>query len=350
MCPRGAISCNSLACTSSCCTPRAVRCGGSKCPGSKRPAPATDGTGLSVVGLAVAVGPGRGAGAGRLAGLALGRGAGVGGGGEGGGWVGRGGGEPLWWLQLASMAMLAWLLRPGADRAVAWHRAALIGGVFATAWLAGTFWWLFISMHRYGALPAPLAAAAVLVLAAFLASYYAAAMGLFCLLAPLHRAGAALLFGACGLLAELARGSLWTGFPWGAGGYAHADGPLRVLARYVGVYGIGAVAALLALLCVQWRRADLRHWPVWLLLLAGAAALALAAVQRTCAIDLCDTPPPRRRDPTLSVELLQGNIAQDEKFRQGSGVALALQWYGQALRTARAQLVVAPETALPLLP
>ncbi|MCW5263430.1 apolipoprotein N-acyltransferase [Verminephrobacter eiseniae] len=260
------------------------------------------------------------------------------------------GGEPLWWLQLASMAMLAWLLRPGADRAVAWHRAALLGGVFATAWLAGTFWWLFISMHRYGALPAPLAAAAVLVLAAFLASYYAAAMGLFCLLAPLHRAGAALLFGACWLLAELARGSLWTGFPWGAGGYAHADGPLRVLARYVGVYGIGAVAALLALLCVQWRRADLRHWPMWLLLLAGAAALALAAVQRTCAIDLCDTPPPWRRDPTLSVELLQGNIAQDEKFRQGSGVALALQWYGQALRTARAQLVVAPETALPLLP
>ena len=98
------------------------------------------------------------------------------------------GGAPLWWLQLLSLALLAWLVRPTPTAAMAWRRGALTGFLFATAWLAGTFWWLFISMHHYGGLAAPLAVAAVLGLAMFLASYYAVVVGLFCALAPVHKA------------------------------------------------------------------------------------------------------------------------------------------------------------------
>ena len=56
------------------------------------------------------------------------------------------------------------------------------------------------------------------------------------------------------MLAELARGQWLTGFPWGAGGYAQLDG-LAVLAPYVGVYGVGWVASLVAACVVlrQWR-------------------------------------------------------------------------------------------------
>lgn len=150
-------------------------------------------------------------------------------------------------------------------------------------------------------------------------------------------------------MAELARGTLWTGFPWGAGGYAHVDGPLAALARYGGVYGLGAVAAMLAMGAVQVRRADFRGWRLWVLLLALGAALALATVDRFCAIHLCSTPL-QRPAPSLSLELLQGNIPQDEKFQSGSGVPLALKWYAEALRDAKADLVVAPETSIPLLP
>ena len=53
---------------------------------------------------------------------------------------------------------------------------------------------------------------------------------------------------------------------------------------------------------------------------------------------------------SLSVTLLQGNIPQDEKFQSGSGVPLALQWYGDQLARSNTDLVVAPETAIPLLP
>lgn len=260
-----------------------------------------------------------------------------------------GSGEALWWLQLLSLAVLAGLVAPQAGESVGWRRGGLLGGVFATAWLTGTFWWLFISMHTYGDLAAPLAAAAVLGLAVFLTSYYALALGLFCRVAPANRAGAAIVFGALWLLAELARGTLWTGFPWGAGGYAHVEGPLAVFARYAGVYGVGAIAAALAMLAVQVRRADWLHWRAWALLLALGAGWGLAAADRFCAIHLCHTPA-HAAAPPLRLALLQGNIPQDEKFQPGSGIPLALAWYAQALRDASADLVVAPETAIPLLP
>jgi apolipoprotein N-acyltransferase len=53
---------------------------------------------------------------------------------------------------------------------------------------------------------------------------------------------------------------------------------------------------------------------------------------------------------TLRVSLLQGNIAQDEKFQPGTGVRDALLWYGEQLQRTTSALVVAPETAIPLLP
>ena len=251
-----------------------------------------------------------------------------------------GSGQPLWWLQLLALASLAWLVQC----APSWRRAALLGWAFATAWLCGTFWWLFISMHVYGGLPSPLAAAAVLVLAAFLGLYCAAAMGVFAALHRLAPAWRAALFAALWLLAELLRASWFTGFPWGASGYAHVDGPLAVLAPWIGVYGIGAAAALLAFaLSLALRTGTWRSWRYWAMVATTAGLLA--------ACNMAATLPPAAGDQQrLSVALLQGNIPQDEKFQGGTGIPLALNWYGQQLRASAADLVVAPETAIPLLP
>ena len=51
-----------------------------------------------------------------------------------------------------------------------------------------------------------------------------------------------------------------------------------------------------------------------------------------------------------SVTLLQGHIAQDEKFMAGSGIPQALNWYAEQLQQSQSDLVIAPETAIPLLP
>lgn len=246
-------------------------------------------------------------------------------------------GQPLWWLQLLSLAVLAGVL----------HRQArprggfLAGWVFATAWLCATFWWLFISMHVYGGLPSAMAAIAVLGLAAFLGLYYAAAAALFVGLRGTGPLRAAALFAALWLGAELARATWFTGFPWGAGGYAHVDGPLSFLPAWVGVYGVGALAAWLA--CAA---ALLLAAPRLPSMLGLAGTVILLAVGNLAAQRL----PLEPAGPPMRVALLQGNIPQDEKFEGGSGIPLALEWYGRALRGADAQLVVAPETAIPLLP
>ena len=253
-------------------------------------------------------------------------------------WPGQG--SALWWLQLLSLAMLAALLQ----QPLGWRRAAATGWLFATAWLAGTFWWLFISMHVYGGLAWPLAGLAVLLLAGFLALYYALAAGLFRAAASGRAGRDAALFAGLWLGAELLRGALFTGFPWGAGGYAHVDGPLAALAPWIGVYGIAAVAAWLAFLVSMAVRASQRgSWRYWLVLGGSAALLAACNVQTRLA-------PPPAAGATLKVALLQGNIPQDQKFEGGSGIPLALDWYGRMLRESDAQLVVAPETAIPLLP
>ena len=248
------------------------------------------------------------------------------------------GGQPVWWLQLLALAVLCYaLLHTHSAKQAAWR-----GWVFATAWLSATFWWLFISMHTYGGLPAPLAVVAVLALAAFLGSYYALLLAVWRYAA---RSGwqAVALFAACWTLAELARGTLWTGFPWGAIGYAHVDGPLSVVPRWLGVYGTGALAAALAMTVVQ-AKTCLKQPATSVAVVLVTALLGYGAYWSQKQASVPNTRPP------VPVALLQGNIAQDEKFVPGEGIAQALQWYGERLLQAPAALVVAPETALPLLP
>lgn len=238
-----------------------------------------------------------------------------------------------WWpLPLLTLAWLVWRLDAATPM-----RAALLGLAFGTAWLVAGVWWLFISMHRYGGLPAPLAAAAVLALAAALSLYLALACAAYARWRR-ARAGDALLFAALWLLAELARGVIFTGFPWVASGYAQIDAPLAVLAPWVGVYGIGAALALLAALLARWAASPARRWPI-------PAAIALAGAAAAGAGPVGFSQPAG----ALTVSLLQTAVSQDEKFALDH-MPETLAWVGRALLTSASELVVAPETAVPLLP
>jgi len=239
-----------------------------------------------------------------------------------------------WWpAQILAVAVLALAVRDATPRQAAWR-----GSAFGVGWLVSGLWWLYISMHDYGGMPAPLAGLAVLLLAALLSLYVAGAMALYAWV----RSGQPWLdgpaFAACWLLAELARAQWFTGFPWIASGYADSDGPLAPLAPWVGVYGMGAVAALLAagIAGLVRRPADgHRGWsPLVLGLVVTLAAWAA---------------PREFSEPTgrLRVSLLQPNVPQDLKFdpeRISSDMA-ALQ---AQLHGARGDLVVTPESVLPV--
>lgn len=252
------------------------------------------------------------------------------------GWTTPNRGQPLWWLQILSMAALVGML----GRCRRARDAAWLGWFFALAWLSLTFGWLYTSMHVYGGLNAALAVVAVLALAALLALYYAVPCWIFWALAQTNQARAALLFASLWLLAELARGQWLTGFGWGAAGYAHIDGPLQNVLPWLGAYGAGWVAAAFAaLLAMIFGPGQLLEKVV--VIAGGAVCLLLVTLL---------PPPTGSTQATLKVALLQGNIAQEEKFQPATGVVRALRWYGERLQDARVDLVITPETALAVLP
>ena len=245
----------------------------------------------------------------------------------------------FWWLALLAIGAFVALIanaRPGT--------AALRGWAFGFGWLSTGLWWLYISLHRYGNLPAWLAVSAVVALAALLSLYYAIAAALWARTRRQTVQTDALLFAAWWLVAELARGSFFTGFPWIAGGYAHTSGPLAAWAPYVGVYGLGAMAAwagaVVALGLMGLRNG---RWGFLRSLSPLIGPLVVLAIGGGL--------PQNFTRPTglLSVTLLQPNVAQDLKFDKDH-VDGALAWHRDRFNAARGQLVVTPESSLPVLP
>jgi apolipoprotein N-acyltransferase len=100
---------------------------------------------------------------------------------------------------------------------------------------------------------------------------------------------------------------------------------------------MGAVLAAAAAALTQLLRTRARGWVP----MAAVAAVVLAAAFA----------PARFTRPAaeISVALLQTNVAQDEKFA-ADRMPQTLAWVARELVAARADLVVAPETAIPLLP
>jgi apolipoprotein N-acyltransferase len=254
--------------------------------------------------------------------------------------------QPVWWLQLLAMALAIAVLR---GRQMTPRQAGLLGWVFASAWLSGTFWWLFVSMHTYGGLPAPLAVVAVLLLAVALGAYYAVAAWM----AVRWGRGRSMpaVWAAAWTLAELARGQWLSGFPWGAVGYAHLNGPLAALVPWIGAYGVGAWAVMVSASGVAaWHAQGAQRWAT-----LGVAAGALVLPMLLLQVLPAHVVEPTHSTGSLSVALLQGNVAQNEKFQPGTGVADSLRWYGDQLLSRgagapRADVLIAPETALPVLP
>ena len=83
------------------------------------------------------------------------------------------GADGLWWLQCLAVGVLAWRVSNLGHKP---RRAALMGWVYASAWLGASVWWLYISIHDFGDLPAWMAATAVATLCGLLALYLALAM------------------------------------------------------------------------------------------------------------------------------------------------------------------------------
>lgn len=249
-------------------------------------------------------------------------------------------------LTLAGLLLL-WR-RCGSARAAAVTGFAFGLGLF----LAGTSW-VYVSLHDYGGMAMPVAALFTLLFCAYLACYPALAGGL------LHRLGAAgplgwlLLFPAVWTLSEWARGWVFTGFPWLALGYSQVpDGALAGYAPVLGVYGTSLVVALaagaLAWLAVRFLARAALPLPRRLAAatLDGGLWILVALVVLGAGLTTVTWTTPLAGPPTR-VSLLQGNIPQELKWRPERAIE-TLETYLRLSRAAETELVLLPETALPM--
>jgi len=231
---------------------------------------------------------------------------------------------PLPILALAGFLYLTRLASP----AQAFRR----GWAFGLGWFLAGVSWVYVSLHDFGMMPAPLAALATLLFAAFLALFPATATWLSLRLQVDDRTRWLLLMPALWTLLEWSRAWLLTGFPWQAIGYAQAPfSPLAGFAPLLGVFGVSWLAAITA----------------GALVLGRAWAWALAAAIWLLGAGLAQVAWTQPQGAPLSVALLQGNVAQEMKFRPEKLVA-TLDSYRRLVLESDARLVVTPETALPL--
>jgi len=218
-------------------------------------------------------------------------------------------------------------------------RAALLGFGFGLGLFGSGVSWVYVSIHNFGNMAAPLAVVAVLIFVSILAAYIAGFGWLIALVGS--RISTPFLYGmiapALWVLLEWVRSWLFSGFPWLNLGYSQAGWPLAGLAPWLGVYGISlAVAVSAGLLAwvvresTNWKPVVLASFVLW----SGAWGLGQASF----------TEPDGN---AIDVAVIQNNVPLRQKW--GTNRQRVIQGYVEATRTQQdADLVVWPEAAVPV--
>lgn len=241
------------------------------------------------------------------------------------------------WVVTAALGVLYAAIR----RTARVRSAAALGACFGAAWFVAGVHWIYISLHDYGDMPAWLAGTAVLAFSAYLAVFPALACAAWAWIATRRASWVdALMFAACWAATEWLRGTLFTGFPWIAVGYAYVDAPL---AGFAPIGGMPLVDALAALLGACAATSVARHATTRA---ARAVSVAVIAIVLGAGAGLRTIAWTHPRGAPITVRLLQGNVAQDIKFRDDT-LDQQLALYERLATAKPADLVVMPETAMP---
>jgi apolipoprotein N-acyltransferase len=239
----------------------------------------------------------------------------------------------LFHLSILSLAVLfyLWIKSPTPKT------ASLLGFSYGLGLYCTGIYWIYISLHDYGGMPWWFAGFCTFCLCAFMALFPALVgwgskrMGMLWLTAPV-------LWG----VSDWVRSWIFTGFPWLTMGYSQVpNSPLTGWMPVFGVYGVSTLAALLAALLAgiiarQQMPATCKRGMAVIALIVLFGGIGLRQVAWVSPIG----------NP-ISVSLLQGNIPQDIKWSPEAAES-SIARYLNMTRASHAQLIVLPETAMPV--
>lgn len=243
---------------------------------------------------------------------------------------------PFGWFPLAiispALLFLFWC-------EVSTARAAWRGFLFGIGMFGLGVSWVFVSMHRFGNMPIPLAALATGLFVMGL-SIYPALLGW--LQARFFNARSAahqlLLLPALWVLLEWTRGWFLTGFPWLNLGYSQVATALSGYAPILGVYGVSffcvVSAGALAAMVLEPKKSFKLYLPLFLLIWTGG--WLAEKVQWTQTLG-----------KPLQVSLIQGNVSLENKWRPESRGAILNRYLTMSTQAPRSDIIVWPESAVP---
>ena len=237
-------------------------------------------------------------------------------------------------LPIVLLALLVYLWNQLVQRLDAF----LIGFAFGLGFFGFGSSWVYVSLHDFGAMPVWLAAIATLLFCAILALYPALTGAFLASVKASPLSKHLLVFPGLWVLLEWIRSWLFTGFPWLALGYSQVpSSPLAGYAPVLGVFGVSFFCAVSAgLLSLMIGERTLRKRCVLLLIVVWLAGFGLKHIDWT-----------QPSGAPLEVSLLQGNIAQEIKWREDQLVN-TLETYRRLVDESTGQLIILPETAFPL--
>lgn len=249
---------------------------------------------------------------------------------------------PLVFLSIALAVTATRLLDP--SQSLGPRKAFLYGWLIGFGLYASGASWIYVSINSYGNAPPLLAGSLTFLFVSGLAVF----QGLcFCLFSKLRSQKILLnagLFSALWTLTDLFRSLFLTGFPWLFIGDTQTDGPLKALLPVLGVYGVtfiicfssaGAIAALSAL---RKHQNQIVYSYLFILALVVTSLIPLSYAQWT-----------DRTAKELSVALVQLNIPQELKWQRSQREKTIRLLQQSAEDHKDADLIVWPETALPIL-
>jgi len=223
-------------------------------------------------------------------------------------------------------------------RNVSAKRAAVRGYLFGLGAFGSGVSWVYISMHDFGGAAVLEAVLLSGLFAAFWASFPALAGYLSIKTNPLNNASVrVMLMPVVWILVEYLRG-YWVlnGFPWLHIAYSQLATPLAGYIPVLGVYGTGFIAALTASVAVEILFGGKKILPIAVLIVLWGTGGLLRNQTWTHEIG-----------QPFRVAMIQGNIAQDQKWRPENRINTLLKYKKMTEAHWDSKVIIWPETAIP---
>ncbi|STX29027.1 apolipoprotein N-acyltransferase [Legionella beliardensis] len=203
--------------------------------------------------------------------------------------------------------------------------------------------WIYVSIHDYGHLSIITAGFITFLFLLYISCFPALLSVIFCrLLIKPYTLGASLLFSSLWLGSEYLRATLLSGFPWLLIGFGQIDAPTRFLLPILGVFGVGFLTCLAATLLsniIQKNRNYKRYSYLLLFIIIIGCPVLLKDIN-WAAVD---------KQP-ISVGVIQANLSMRDKWDETLFWQLLERYQNAAKSLLGTQLIVMPESAIPLPP